>query len=199
MSDVDGGSTVEPGGMPSGGYPPAGAYPPPGSYPPAGAYPPPGSYPPAGAYPPPGSYPPAGAYPPPPAPGVNDAYGAVAVPGGWTLSSPGRRLGQYLLDVVLAIFTVFIGWFIWSLFIWRCGETPGMQIMRMKTIKADTGQPATWGTMAVREIVGKAIIMGVISTIFFPATLVLDCMLLWDRRNQELWDKVAGTLVVDNR
>lgn len=148
-------------------------------------------------------------YPPPGPPGYGAPapYGAAVPPAyagaGYSplppLSSPGRRLGQAILDGVLAFVTLGIGWIIWSLFIWRRGETPGMQILRMKVVKAETAQPATWGTMFLREFVGKYLIMGVIGGIFFPAALVLDCMLLWDGRNQELWDKVAGTVVVDNR
>jgi uncharacterized RDD family membrane protein YckC len=152
---------------------------------------------------PPPPAPPLPSAPPPPAappweaaPAYAMGMPGVAVP---ALTTPGRRLGQALLDGVLAVVTLGIGWFIWSLFIWRRGETPGMQILRMKVVRADTGQQATWGTMFVRELLAKGLLMSIISGIFVPAAIVLDFMLLWDRRNQELWDKIAGTVVVDNR
>lgn len=181
-------------------------YLPPGSQP-AGqqAYAAPGgSQPPAyQPVPPSGAYAPAGYQGfPPAAPPYGAAVGSPYAGAGGAvppLSSPGRRLGQALLDAVLVVVTLFVGWAIWSLVIWQHGETPGMQILRMKVVKADTALPATWGTMALREIVGKFIIMSVVFGIFVPAALVLDCMLLWDGRKQELWDKVAGTVVVDNR
>jgi uncharacterized RDD family membrane protein YckC len=118
------------------------------------------------------------------------------MPAGFRVSSVGRRLGQYLLEIALVIVTLIIGYIVWSLIIWSRGETPGMHVLHMKCVKKDTGQVATWGTMALREIVGKILIMGVIS--FIPlASVILDFMLLWDRDRQELWDKVAGTIVVD--
>ncbi len=120
------------------------------------------------------------------------------LPVGVTMTTPGRRLGQYALDLGLAIITAFIGWFIWSLVIWRSGETPAMQIMRIKVVKLDTGEVAPWGTMFLREFVGKWIVMGLISSIFFPAWVVLVFMLMWDKNRQELWDKIASTIVVSN-
>jgi uncharacterized RDD family membrane protein YckC len=120
------------------------------------------------------------------------------LPIGVTFTTAGRRLGQYALDALLAIVTLGIGYLIWSLFIWRRGETPAMQILRIKVVKLDTGVPATWGTMALREFVGKYIVMGLISSIFFPAWVVLVFMLMWDKNKQELWDKIAGTIVVSN-
>jgi uncharacterized RDD family membrane protein YckC len=120
------------------------------------------------------------------------------LPVGVTFTTAGRRLGQYLLDALLLIVTAFIGWFIWSLFIWRRGETPAMQIMRIKVVKLDNGEAATWGTMFLREFVGKYIVMGLISSIFFPAWVVLVFMLMWDKNKQELWDKIASTIVVSN-
>jgi uncharacterized RDD family membrane protein YckC len=120
------------------------------------------------------------------------------LPVGVTFTTAGRRFGQYLLDILLAIVTLGIGYLIWSLFIWRRGETPAMQILRIKCVKLETGQAATWGTMALREFVGKYIVMGLISSIFFPAWIVLVFMLMWDKNKQELWDKIAGTIVVSN-
>ena len=113
------------------------------------------------------------------------------------LTTPARRLGQYALDVGLAIVTLFIGWLIWSLIIWGRSQTPGMQILHIRTIRRDTLEDASYGTMALREVVGRWLIMGLIASIFFPAALVLDCMLLWDKDRQQLWDKIAGTTVVN--
>ncbi|MGH9096964.1 MAG: RDD family protein, partial [Acidimicrobiales bacterium] len=85
-----------------------------------------------------------------------------------------------------------------SLIIWSRGQTPAMQILRIKVVKLDTHMPATWGTMFLREFVGKYLVMGAISAIFFPAWVVLVFMLLWDKNKQEVWDKIAGTIVVSN-
>jgi uncharacterized RDD family membrane protein YckC len=114
------------------------------------------------------------------------------------LTTPGRRLGQYALEILLSIVTLFIGWAVWSLVVWSRGQTPAMQVLHIRVVKLSTGQTATWGTMALREFVAKGLIMGVISAVFFPAWLVLAFMLLWDEQRQELWDKIAGTIVVND-
>jgi uncharacterized RDD family membrane protein YckC len=68
----------------------------------------------------------------------------------------------------------------------------------MKVVKKDSGRRASYGTMALRELVGKWLIMTLISFVCSIVALVLDFMLLWDKDRQQLWDKVAGTIVVDD-
>lgn len=121
------------------------------------------------------------------------------LPPGVVVSSVGRRLGAYLLDALLLIVTLFIGWLIWSLVVWGRAQSPGKQLLNMRVVKKDTGQAADYGTMALRELVGKWLIVGVvIGSICFIAAFVLDFMLLWDQDRQQLWDKIAGTIVVDD-
>lgn len=128
------------------------------------------------------------------------ACGQVSnLPPGVRLSSVGRRLGAYLLDGLLLLVTLILGWLIWSLIVWKDGRTPAKQLLGMRVARKDRGTPATWGTMCLRELVGKGLVMGVLSFVSFGiAPLVLFFMLLWDRDRQELWDKIAGTLVVDD-
>jgi len=141
-------------------------------------------------------------YPPPPPPvmetGMNPTPGYALLPSGVVLTSPGRRLGQFLLDILLFVFTLAIGWIIWSLVVWGRGQTPAMQLLHIQVIKSKTAIPATWGTMFVREFLGKHLLMGLIAGVFFPAWIVLVFMILWDKNRQEPWDKIADTLVVDN-
>ena len=113
------------------------------------------------------------------------------------LTSAGTRFGQYLLDVVLAIVTLFIGYLIWSLFIWDRGQTPAMQILHIRAVNKDDLQRTSMGTMALREVVGRWLVMGAIAAIFFPAWIILCFMILWDDDRQELWDKIADTIVVN--
>jgi uncharacterized RDD family membrane protein YckC len=120
------------------------------------------------------------------------------LPVGVVLTSAGRRFGQYLLDIVLAVVTLFIGYLIWSLIIWARGQTPAMQLLHIRVVKVRTATQATWGTMFVREFLAKGLIMGLIAAVFFPAWIVLCFMLLWDKNRQELWDKVADTIVVND-
>jgi uncharacterized RDD family membrane protein YckC len=146
--------------------------------------------------------------PPPPPPGPPGASwspsptpvaAATPLPSGVQVSSVGRRLGGYLLDGLLAIVTLFIGWFVWSLIVWNRSQTPGKQLLKMKTVKKDTGERATYGTMVLREVVGKWLIVdALIGSLCLVAVIVLDFMLLWDKDRQQLWDKIAGTIIVDD-
>ena len=123
--------------------------------------------------------------PPPPVP-----YGV----GGYRLSSKAKRFGEYWLEALLFIVTLGIGFIIWSLIIWGRGQTPGKQILGMRVVRAGTGETATWGRMALRELVGKYLIYLFLSLIW---TLVGGIVLLADDRSQAIWDKIADTLVVD--
>jgi len=112
------------------------------------------------------------------------------------LSSPLRRLGAYLLDLLLAVVTLFIGWLIWSLIVWARGQSPGKQLLGMRVIRSDSHVVVGWGRMALRELVCKGVIGIVASLTVFGFVAYL--WLLWDDENQELWDKMATTLVVDD-
>jgi len=154
--------------------------------------------PPPASPPPPPPPPPLGSMPPPPGNGIGPAA-ATPLPQGVIVSSVGRRLGAYLLDALLLIVTLFIGWLIWSLIIWGNSQSPGKQLLNMKVVKKDNGRRASYGTMALREAVGKWLIVDlVIGSICGLVSLVLAFMLVWDKDRQELWDKIAGTIVVDD-
>ena len=121
------------------------------------------------------------------------------LPIGVTFTTAGRRFGQYALDALLFIVTLGIGCLIWSLFIWRRGRDAGhADTCAFKAVKLDDRSGGDVGDHGPREFVGKYIVMGLISSIFFPAWVVLVFMLMWDKNKQELWDKIAGTIVVSN-
>jgi uncharacterized RDD family membrane protein YckC len=133
-----------------------------------------------------------------PPPGTQPAQ-ATPLPPGVVVSSVGKRLGGYALELVLVIVTLFVGWLIWSLVVWGNSTSPSKQLLKMKVVKKDSGLRASYGTMALRELVGKWLIVSiVIGSLCGIAALILDFMLLWDKDRQELWDKIAGTIVVDD-
>lgn len=134
---------------------------------------------------PPG-YPPTAAYGPLPIQGV------PPLPPGVTLASVGRRIGAYFLSILLVIVTLVIGYVIWGLIVWRRGTTPALSVLKMRCLKADTGRTATFGTMALREIVGR-LVEGIVGWITELVSLILF-LTRADRRC--LHDLVAGTIVV---
>lgn len=116
------------------------------------------------------------------------------LPQGVAISSPARRLGEFLLEGVLVLFTVVIGWIIWAAIVFKDGQTPAKQVLRMRCVKLATDETAHWGTMFVREVICKPVI-GVLSWATFG---IVNFWLIWDPNNQQLWDKMVGTIVVND-
>jgi uncharacterized RDD family membrane protein YckC len=132
--------------------------------------------------------------PPPPPPGPQPATGygyAAATP--YTLASKGKRFGAALLDGLLMIVTLFIGWLIWWIILWKQGQSPAKSILKMRVYKLAEGRAANTGEMAMRELVGRVLLS------FIPLySLVGAAFVLFDPQNQALWDKIAGTVVIDD-
>jgi hypothetical protein len=117
------------------------------------------------------------------------------LPTGVRLSSPARRLGGYLLEAVLVAVTLGIGWFVWSLVVWGRGQTPAKQVLRMRTVTLEAGTSASWGRMFLREFIAKPLI----AAVSWLTLGIANFWLVWDKQNQELWDKVVGTIVVTDQ
>jgi len=75
----------------------------------------------------------------------------------------------------------------WGLF-WANGTSPGKSILDMKVINKDTRETAGFGTMFLREIIGKAI-----SHLIFCLGFI---WILIDDKNQGWHDKLVNTIVV---
>ena len=115
------------------------------------------------------------------------------VPVGFELSSKLKRFGSALLEALLVIVTLGIGWLVWSFIVWGRGQTPAKQVLGMRITDTQTLRAATWGTMALREIVGRWL-LGIV-----PLYTLISCIvLLVDDRSQALWDKIASTVVVND-
>ena len=110
----------------------------------------------------------------------------------------GKRFGEYCLELVLFLVTLGIGWLIWALVILGRGQSPAKQILNMRTVDADTGQVPSYGMMFVRDFLCKGLLMSIITSITFGLGLILYFWLTWDDKNQELWDKMVNTVVVED-
>jgi len=119
-------------------------------------------------------------------------YG-VASAGSYQLSSKGKRLGAALLDGLLIIVTLFVGWLIWWIVLWKYGQSPAKSILKMRVIKVDEQRCVTTGEMAMRELVGRWLLS------FIPLYGLIDAIfVLVDERSQALHDKIAGTVVIED-
>lgn len=207
------GSEPPPPPPPPGGYPPPppqpGGYPPPqqGGYPPpsSGGYPPPG-----GGYQQQGSWG-GGGYPPPPPVDPRYQYGQPST--GYVLAGWWYRVGATVIDaLVLLIPNIFIavagsgryGWYIGSglldflyisIMLSLRGQTVGNMAVGTRVVDSQTGSAITGG-----KAVGRAaaqLLFQVFSFLLIP--ILLDYLWpLWDRENQTLHDKMAGTVVLKN-
>ena len=194
-----GGSTPPP--------PPGAPPPPPGATPP----PPPGATPPPAVPPAPTSVPPAPATPAPPPPSgappqptfssAPEGYApyqaaqASGLPPGVEIASVGKRLGSWALEFVLVVVTLGIGWLIWAATLAGNGQTPAKKLLGLRVVDANGGGPFGFAKMLfLRGIVGSFIAQFA----FFFTLGILLFMPLWDKRNQNIWDKISTALVVED-
>lgn len=136
---------------------------------------------------------------------------------GGRLASPAKRLGAYVLDLVIPLTAILImilvagagaatgtsggtgigvlvalvmliGYAAWALTLFAKGTTPGKSMLGMRVVKED-GHVAGFGTMLVREWIGKAI-SGMLLSLGF-------LWILFDRDRQGWHDKLVSTYVVE--
>ena len=107
--------------------------------------------------------------------------------------SPGTRFLSYLLEMVLIVVTLFFGWIIWAMTLSGKGQTPGKKLMGLTVIDEQTEKPMTMGRMFwMRGILG-----GFVAGLGAWVTLgILYFMPLWDKRNQNLWDRISSSFVI---
>ena len=130
-----------------------------------------------------------------PAPVVGDER----VPDGIPLTNPWARLGAALIDLLLIIVTLIIGWLVWTLIVWSKGQTPGKQICGQRVVMKRTGRAATWGEMALRDFVIRGLAIGIIGQLTCGIFSLVATFMIFSTYHETLWDKWAGTLVVDDR
>ncbi|MCW3066853.1 MAG: rane protein/domain-like protein, partial [Solirubrobacterales bacterium] len=79
------------------------------------------------------------------------------------------------------------------------GKTIGKRLVGLRVVRAG-GAPMTWGRAAMRELVMRGLVIGLIGTLTFGIVGILDLLWpLWDKQNQTLHDHGAETWVVRDR
>ena len=119
------------------------------------------------------------------------AYGQSGAYSPPNLASPWIRLAACLINVVLIIVTLGIGYLIWAMALWGQATNPAKKMLGLKVIHADTGVPVNWNHMAIRS----ALLPFVLA--FIPFGAFVDALFIFGPRNQRLVDKVARTLVAN--
>jgi uncharacterized RDD family membrane protein YckC len=78
----------------------------------------------------------------------------------------------------------------------RNGQTLGKQLLRIRVVRMN-GDPQTFASAAVREVVVKLLLFGVVGGTLTLVPTILDVLWpLWDRENRALHDMVVDTRVV---
>ncbi len=111
-----------------------------------------------------------------------------------------HRLGAYALDAALSVITFGIGWLIWSFIVWGEGQTPGKKILKIRVRNFDSGAVATWGHLAVRELLVPltvAIAVGLTSGLAAVAWVVLEIVFYYTKNNRTLRDLWVKTAVIN--
>ena len=122
----------------------------------------------------------------------------LVAPPGVKLAGLGRRAAAWILDIVLLLLTLIVGYFIWSLvFTYSRGQTPGKQLVGIRVMRVD-GTASDWGWTFLREVGVKLIAFGVVGDILAGIPGIVDLLwAFWDKDRQTLHDKIMKTVVVE--
>lgn len=132
-----------------------------------------------------------GASPPVPQGMYYDAATELTLPVGVQPATVGRRIGAYFLSILLAVVTLGIGYIIWGIVVWGKGTSPALQVLGMRAWRPAENRPATWGTMALRDIIG-----GIAGNIFGIMAIVSFILFLTNKQHKTIPDMVGGTVIV---
>lgn len=97
--------------------------------------------------------------------------------------------------MLLAVVTLFVGWFIWSIVLWKQSTSPAKRMLGLTIVDATTGAPASMKQMVMREVLGKWVVGSVTGIV----TLASTVMLWATPRRQAVWDYIGTTVVVRSR
>jgi uncharacterized RDD family membrane protein YckC len=121
-----------------------------------------------------------------------DQISGLTLPQGTELATVGRRIGAYFLGILLAIVTLGIGYIIWGLIVWADGQSPALQVLGMRVYRYQEYRVASWGGMALREVVGR-----VCESILFSIPGIIGFFLMLSSRERRcLHDMIATTVVL---
>jgi uncharacterized RDD family membrane protein YckC len=109
-----------------------------------------------------------------------------------------RFFGDSLLEAVLMVVTLFVGWYIWLAFTAQTAQTPAKRLLNVYTVDVNTGQPVSTGRVWLRDVLIKQVLLGWVggSFLFGLPGLVDAIWVLFDKDRQALHDKVVSTVVV---
>ncbi len=108
-----------------------------------------------------------------------------------------RFFGDILLELLLVLVTLVIGWYIWLLFTAKTAQTPAKRLLNVYILDANTEQPVSAGRVWARDALVKGLLFGIAGyiTLGIPP-LVDNAWALFGGNRQALHDKIVTTVVV---
>ena len=123
----------------------------------------------------------------------------IAIPAGivlWIISLslpgvPGDGMQIFAIFIVLLTYLGFMSYSALVLALWAYGMTPSKWMLGIRVVKADTGKPAGFWRMALRQTIGQ-----------FVSAILCYLGYVWalvDANRQTWHDKIAKTMVIRTR
>ena len=88
----------------------------------------------------------------------------------------------------VVVYTALMGYMAYALVQLGQGRSPGKKLLGLRVVYLETGRPAGFWRMVLRDVIGKWVSAVVLYLGFFWA--------IWDEKHQGWHDKIAGTVVV---
>lgn len=112
------------------------------------------------------------------------------------LASRKRRFAGWLLEDLLFLVTLGVGWLIWLYFAAQTSQTPAKRLLGMYVFTQE-GEPASARRVWLRDVGLEIVVIRLIGQFTLGIVLLVDAAwILWDRDNQTLHDKIAETVVL---
>lgn len=108
-----------------------------------------------------------------------------------------RFFGDLMLESILFIVTLIVGWFVWLYFTAKTSQSPAKRLLNVYILDTHTEQPITAGRVWVREVLVKNILFGILGNITFGIARLADYLwVFFGEDRQSLHDKIVSTVVV---
>jgi uncharacterized RDD family membrane protein YckC len=103
-----------------------------------------------------------------------------------------RIFGSWLLEGVLFLLTLGLGWLIWLFFAAKKAQSPAKSLTNIYIVNLETGRAVSAGEVWLRDVVLKLIVVNIV-----PFGHLVDAVwVLVDRDRQSLHDKIVKTVPV---
>jgi uncharacterized RDD family membrane protein YckC len=104
-----------------------------------------------------------------------------------------RFFGTSLLETILLVVTLVIGWLIWFGFMASSAQSPAKRILNVYVIDTNTGKAVSGGTMWIRDPLLKIILIGYVVPF---GGIINGLLVLFDKNRQSVHDKIVSTVAV---